>query len=146
MGTFDDRRAGMDTLTSARPLKVLVVDDNADAAVTLAECLRAVGHEVGVAWNGEDALEAARDDPPDVVLLDLGMPWMNGYETAHRFRADPALRSAVLVAVTGWGSDDDRRRTREAGFARHLVKPVDPAEVIALLGEHAGDPAASPAG
>ena len=136
----------MDTSTQARPLKVLVVDDNADAAITMAECLRAAGHDVGVAWNGQDALDAAREAPPDVVLLDLGMPCMNGYEAAHRFRADPAIRSAMLVAVTGWGSDDDRRRTQAAGFARHLVKPVDPAEVIALLRDHANATASATAG
>ena len=136
----------MDTSTPARPLKVLVVDDNADAAISMAECLRAVGHEVGVAWNGQDALEAARETPPDVVLLDLGMPCMNGYEAAHRFRADPATRSTVLVAVTGWGRDDDRRRTQAAGFAHHLVKPVDPADVIALLRDHAGEREAATAG
>jgi CheY-like chemotaxis protein len=129
----------MDTPTPTRPLNVLVVDDNPDAAESLALVLRAVGHDVRVAWNGLDALTAARELPPDVVLLDLGMPFMNGYEAAHQFRADPAIRSAILVAVTGWGSDDDRRRTREAGFARHLVKPVDPAEVVALLRDHAGE-------
>ena len=129
----------MDTSTPIRPLNVLVVDDNADAAVSLAECLRIAGHDVAVAWNGQDALEAARESPPDVVLLDLGMPCMNGFETAHRFRADPATRSAVLVAVTGWGSDDDRRRTQAAGFARHLVKPVDPDAVVELLRELAAE-------
>ena len=123
----------MDTPTPTRPLNVLVVDDNPDAAESLALVLRAVGHDVRVAWNGLDALTAARELPPDVVLLDLGMPFMNGYEAAHQFRADPAIRSAVLVAVTGWGSDDDRRRTREAGFDRHLVKPVDPANLTALF-------------
>ena len=129
----------MDTPTPTRPLSVLVVDDNPDAAESMALVLRAEGHDVRVAWNGLDALDAARETPPDVVLLDLGMPFMNGYEAAHQFRADPAIRSAMLVAVTGWGSDDDRRRTREAGFARHLVKPVDPAEVVALLRDHAGE-------
>src|SRR5687767_4972126 len=129
----------MDTPPPTRPLNVLVVDDNPDAAESLALVLRDVGHDVRVAWNGLDALAAARELPPDVVLLDLGMPCMNGYEAAHRFRADPAIRSAMLVAVTGWGSDEDRRRTREAGFARHLVKPVDPAEVVALLRDHAGE-------
>ena len=133
----------MDTPAPIRPLNVLVVDDNPDAAISLAECLRAAGHTVAVAWNGEDALEAARETRPDVVLLDLGMPCMNGFEVAHRFREDPAIRSAMLVAVTGWGSDEDRRRTRAAGFAHHLVKPADPAEVIALLNDHAADPAAA---
>jgi CheY-like chemotaxis protein len=133
----------MDVPTPTRRLNVLVVDDNPDAAESLALLLRAAGHDAGVAWNGLDALDMARENPPDIVLLDLGMPCMNGYETAHRFRADPATRSAVLVAVTGWGSEDDRKRTQAAGFARHLVKPVDPAAVLALLEEHAGDPAAA---
>jgi len=123
----------MDTSTPARPLNVLVVDDNPDAAISLAECLRAAGHVVAVAWNGEDALEAAREARSDVVLLDLGMPCMNGFQVAHRFREDPAIRSVLLVAVPGWGSDEDRRRTQAAGFAHHLVKPVNPADVLAIL-------------
>lgn len=136
----------MDTPNPTPRLNVLVVDDNPDAADSLALVLHAAGHAVRVAWNGLDALAAARDARPDVVLLDLGMPCMNGYEAAHRFREDPAIGSAVLVAVTGWGSDDDRRRTQAAGFARHLVKPVDPAEVLALLRDHAGDRGAATAG
>ena len=131
----------MDVPTPPRRLSVLVVDDNPDAAESLALVLRAAGHEARVAWNGLDALDMARESLPDVVLLDLGMPCMNGYETAHRFREDPATRSAVLVAVTGWGSEDDRKRTRAAGFAHHLVKPVDPDAVLALLQDHAGTPA-----
>ena len=133
----------MDTPTPIRPLNVLVVDDNPDAAESMAVYLRAAGHTARVAWNGLDALAAARQDRPDVVLLDLGMPCMNGYEAAHRFRDDPAIRSAVLVAVTGWGSDDDRMRTRAAGFAHHLVKPVDPAAVLAVLRDHVGECAAA---
>jgi CheY-like chemotaxis protein len=132
----------MDVPTPTRRLNVLVVDDNPDAAESLALVLRAAGHDARVAWNGLDALDVARQSPPDVVLLDLGMPCMNGYETAHRFRADAATRSAVLVAVTGWGSEDDRKRTQAAGFARHLVKPVDPDQLLALLNEHAGESAA----
>jgi CheY-like chemotaxis protein len=86
-----------------------------------------------VAWNGEDALAAAREARPDVVLLDLGMPCMNGFEAARRLREGPDGGPPVLVAVTGWGSEDDRRRTKAAGFAHHLVKPVNPADVLAIL-------------
>lgn len=132
----------MDVPTPTHRLNVLVVDDNPDAAESLALVLRAAGHDARVAWNGLDALDIARESPPDVVLLDLGMPCMNGYETAHRFRADPATRSAMLVAVTGWGSEEDRKRTQAAGFVRHLVKPVDPDQLLALLDEHAGESAA----
>ena len=71
--------------------------------------------------------------PPDVVLLDIGMPGMDGYEVARRLRADAGLRDVLLVALTGWGQEEDRRRTREAGFDHHLVKPADPAELRALL-------------
>lgn len=131
----------MDVVNSTRRLNVLVVDDNPDAADSLALLVRAAGHETRVAWNGLDALAVARETRPDVVLLDLGMPCMNGYETAHRFREDPATRSAMLVAITAWGSDEDRRRTQAAGFVKHFVKPVDPTEVLALLQEQAGDAA-----
>jgi CheY-like chemotaxis protein len=133
----------MDVSTPSRPLTVLVVDDNPDAAESLALVLRADGHETRVVWNGLDALDAARETRPDVVLLDLGMPFMNGYEVAHRFREDPAMQSTMLVAVTGWGSDDDRRRTQAAGFAGHLVKPIDPDALLALVRKHAGASAAA---
>ena len=136
----------MDVPTATRRLNLLVVDDNPDAAESLALVLRSAGHDARVAWNGLDALAAARERRPDVVLLDLGMPCMNGYETARRFREDPATRSAMLVAVTGWGSDDDRKRTRAAGFARHLVKPVDPDDVLSFLRDHARDSATTAVG
>jgi CheY-like chemotaxis protein len=124
----------METTPTPRPLNVLVVDDNPDAGILLAEYLRAFGHQVTVAWNGEDALEAAREARPKVVLLDLGMPCMNGFEAARRFRADPMFGSPILVAITGWGSEEDRQRTRQAGFAHHLVKPVEPTMIVKLLG------------
>ena len=123
----------MDTPTPTRPLNVLVVDDNPDAADSMALVLRQAGHEARVAWNGEDAVAAAREARPDVVLLDLGMPCMNGFEAARRLREGPGGGPPVLVAVTGWGSEDDRRRTKAAGFAHHLVKPVNPADVLAIL-------------
>jgi CheY-like chemotaxis protein len=127
----------METTPCTRPVNVLVVDDNPDAAESLALVLQSAGHSVRVAGDGLDALEAARTARPEVVLLDLGMPGMNGFEAAHRLQADPHARPDLLVAVTGWSSDDDRRRTRAAGFAHHLTKPADPEAVLALLGEYA---------
>ena len=123
--------------------RILIVDDNRDAAASLGVLLRITGNEIQTAYDGLEAVEMAATFRPDVVLLDLGMPCMNGFEVAHRFREDPAMQSAMLVAVTGWGSDDDRRRTLAAGFARHLVKPIDPEELIALLRNHATNPTAA---
>lgn len=117
----------------AARLRVLVVDDNRDSAESLAKIVAMSGHQVRVAYNGEDALVAAESDPPDLVLLDIGLPGINGYEVAERIRRDPRLREAKLVAVTGWGQSEDRRRSREAGFDLHLVKPVDLGVLQALL-------------
>jgi signal transduction histidine kinase/CheY-like chemotaxis protein len=115
--------------------KVLVVDDTPDAAASLAEVLRLRGHEVRVAGGGSAALEVVREFRPDVAFLDIGMPGMSGYELAGRLRGD--LGGVVLVAVTGWGQDEDRRRAKEAGFDHHLTKPADPKDVQAVL-ERAG--------
>jgi CheY-like chemotaxis protein len=111
---------------------VLVVDDHADAADSLAVLLRMEGHDVRVARNGPAAVEAAQADPPDVVLLDLGMPGMDGFEVARRLRQGPAAKT-FIAALTGWGQEEDRRRTREAGFDHHLVKPADPDDLRELL-------------
>jgi two-component system CheB/CheR fusion protein len=113
--------------------RVLVVDDNRDAAESLAALLRIQGHDVRVAGDGPKALASAEEDPPEVVFLDLGMPGMDGYEVARRMREGPTLRQAILVALTGWGQDEDRRRTRAAGFDHHLVKPADPEALEGLL-------------
>jgi two-component system CheB/CheR fusion protein len=113
--------------------RVLVVDDNADAAECLAWVLRARGHEVCTAHDGVAALEAARGSRPEVVLLDIGLPRMDGYEVARRLRREPGLEKVLLVALTGYGHEDDRRRSRAAGFDHHLVKPADPAELTRLL-------------
>jgi signal transduction histidine kinase len=118
---------------TARPLRVLLVDDNADAVRSLAELLRSDGHETRFATNGARALELAAELKPEVVLLDIGMPGMDGYELARRLRAMAGGASLRLVAVTGWGRDADRERSREAGFDLHLVKPVDPAELARAL-------------
>jgi CheY-like chemotaxis protein len=104
---------------------VLIVDNNEDAAESLALLLRIAGHEVRTAYDGPAALDLARESPPDVVLLDIGMPGMDGLEVAHRLRLDLGLKQALLIALTGYGGEDDRRRSREAGFNAHLVKPAD---------------------
>jgi PAS domain S-box-containing protein len=116
-----------------RARRVLVVDDMRDSGDSLGTLLRLYGMEVCVAHDGRSALDAAREFRPDVVLLDVGLPGMDGLEVARQLRADPHTRSAALVAVTGFGQDEDRRKTREAGFDLHLVKPVEPDELRRVL-------------
>ena len=116
-------------------LRVLVADDSRDAADTLSLLLTIHGAEVRTGYDGHEAVALAAAFHPDVVLLDLGMPRMNGYDAAVAIRATPEGRDAVLVAVTGWGQDEDRRRTAAAGFDRHLTKPVDPDALAALLAD-----------
>jgi CheY-like chemotaxis protein len=116
-------------------LRLLVVDDNVDAADGLAMLLRLSGHEVGVAYDGPSAVRVAPTLRPQVVLLDLGLPGMDGYEVARRLRAQPELKGTYLVAVTGWGQPEDRQRSKEMGFDRHLVKPVNPPLLAQLLAE-----------
>ncbi len=107
------------------PRRILVVDDNVDAAESLAVLLRLEGHEVRVACDGPAALAAAQADPPEMVVLDLGMPGMDGFEVVRRLRGQPGSKDALLVAVTGWAQEEDRRRCYEAGFDGHLPKPVE---------------------
>jgi CheY-like chemotaxis protein len=107
------------------PQKVLVVDDNEDAAKTLAMILSLDGHEVQTVFSARAALEQAREFEPDVVLLDIGLPEMDGYEVARRIRKEPDLKPVRLVALTGYGQTEDLQRTHAAGFDAHLVKPVD---------------------
>jgi CheY-like chemotaxis protein len=109
----------------ASPRRILVVDDNKDAADTLALLLRIVGHEVRTAYDGSTALELAAAQPPEVVLSDIGLPDMSGLEVARTIRQNIGLSGALLVALTGYGQDEDRRRSQEAGFNANLVKPVD---------------------
>ena len=115
--------------------KILVVEDNPDAAATMRDFLELSGHEVELAASGTDGVQAARQLHPEVVLCDLGLPGMTGYEVATALRKDPETRSAKLIAVTGYGRDEDRRRSKEAGFDLHLTKPVDPAQLKAVLQE-----------
>jgi signal transduction histidine kinase/methanogenic corrinoid protein MtbC1/CheY-like chemotaxis protein len=114
-------------------VRVLLVDDNVDAAESLAMLLRLRGHEVAVAYDGPAALRAAEARRPEVALLDIGLPSMDGYELARRLRPQPGLGRTVLVALTGWGQEEDRRRSAEAGFDHHLVKPVDLPELQRVL-------------
>jgi signal transduction histidine kinase len=112
---------------------ILIADDNQDALESLALMLRMEGHEVHCASDGEEALALAGLRKPEIVVLDVGMPKLDGCEVARRIRAESWGRGAVLVALTGWGQDVDRRRSREAGFDMHLVKPVDPATLCDML-------------
>jgi CheY-like chemotaxis protein len=112
---------------------ILIADDNQDALESLALMLRMEGHEVHCASDGEEALMLAGQRKPEIVVLDVGMPKLDGCEVARRIRAETWGRSAVLVALTGWGQEVDRRRSREAGFDMHLVKPVDPATLCDML-------------
>jgi signal transduction histidine kinase len=113
--------------------RVLVVDDNRDAAETLALLLKALGHEAATAYDGPSAIEAARALLPDVVLCDLGLPGMSGYQVAEKLRALPQLRGVRLVAITGFGTPEDRERSRQAGFDEHLVKPASPDALVKVL-------------
>lgn len=113
--------------------RLLVVDDNKDAADTLAMMLRLQGHDVAVAHSGTDALDIVTNYQPKLVFLDIGMPGMDGYEVARRLRQRPETRDLVLAAVSGWGQEDDRRRSAEAGFDHHLLKPPDPKALQNLL-------------
>jgi CheY-like chemotaxis protein len=110
------------------------VDDNRDAADSLGVLLEAPAREVRVVYDGPAAITALTAFRPQAIVLDLGMPGLDGLETARRIRQLPEGRTVTLIAVTGWGQDEDRRRTREAGFDHHLVKPVDGDLLQALLG------------
>ena len=116
---------------------MLVVEDNRDAAETLRALLELHGYEVGVAYTGPGGVEAARARRPDVVVCDIGLPGLDGCEVARHLRRDPATADARLIAVTGYGREEDRERVLAAGFDRHLVKPVDPAELVGQVGEAA---------
>jgi CheY-like chemotaxis protein len=104
---------------------VLIADDNHDAAVSLSMLLQSMGHETRVVHDGIEAVEEAEVFHPDIVLLDLGMPRLDGYGTARKIASRPWAADTQIVAVTGWGQDADRKRAKAAGFHRHLVKPVD---------------------
>jgi signal transduction histidine kinase len=121
-------------------LRILVVDDSVDSAESMSLVLGISGHEVRVEHNGPDALRAAEEYRPDIVLMDIGMPGMNGYEVARRMRETPAMRETALIAMTGYGRQADRDQSRAAGFNHHLVKPVDFDTLQSLLADAAPAP------
>jgi signal transduction histidine kinase/CheY-like chemotaxis protein len=133
-GMFSSTKNGLPAVPSSEcARRILVVDDDRDAGDSLALLLRLQGHQVRLAREGPAALEMAGSDPPDLIFLDLGMPGMDGYEVARRVRKLPRLANTMLVALTGWGREEDRLRTREAGFNDHLTKPADPEMLQKLL-------------
>jgi CheY-like chemotaxis protein len=125
------------TTSDRRPqqLRVLIIEDNRAAADSLRLILDLSGHEVRVAYDGPTGVRAAREWPPDFVLCDLGLPGLDGYGVAAALRDHPATAPARLIAVTAYGSDEARWRSREVGFERHFVKPVDPSVLLDLLAD-----------
>lgn len=119
------QKIGQNFATQAAVRRVLVIDDDKDVADSLAMLLELLGCDVRTAYSGVAGVNLVTEFRPTIVFLDLGMPDVNGYETARRIRAEPEGRQTCLVALTGWGQDADKRRTCEAGFDRHLVKPAD---------------------
>jgi PAS domain S-box-containing protein len=128
-----DESSGGEASTTRAEQRILVVDDNRDAVDSLGMLLKVMGHTVRTAYDGLEAVDAAATFKPEIVLLDIGLPRLNGYEAARRIRELAVEKGVLLVALTGWGQEEDRRRSKDAGFDHHLVKPVDPAELQRLL-------------
>jgi len=114
-------------------LRILIVDDNRDAADSLSEMLKMMGNDTRTAYDGQQGVDLAGEYRPDVILLDIGLPKLDGYEACRRIREQPKGNGVVLIAVTGWGQDEDRRRSHEAGFDHHMVKPVDPQALLSMI-------------
>jgi CheY-like chemotaxis protein len=129
----DVHRPGLTSQPPAHRFKILVVDDNHDSALSMAMMLSIMGHDTRTAHDGESAVETAETFLPDVVLLDIGLPKLNGYEVAQRIRGKAWGESMYLIAVTGWGQDEDRQRSTEVGLNQHMVKPVEPSALEKLL-------------
>ena len=132
MGALSSNDGRKDVSTGSR---ILVVDDNVDTAGGLARILKLLGNDVQIAFHGKAAIETARTFRPEFVLLDIGLPGMDGYEVAAILKKDNSCKNSVIVAVSGYGQEEDRRRAREAGFDHHLVKPVDIDTLTTLLGQ-----------
>jgi len=123
--------------------RILIVDDNQDSATSLAMLLKMTGHETHTAYDGLEAVETAATFLPDIVLLDIGLPKLNGYDACRKIREQPWGKGMVLIALTGWGHDEDRRKSQEAGFDGHLVKPVNHTVLLKILAEVTTDPGLS---
>lgn len=141
----DVNRATAPSVNTTPPrFRILVVDDNQDSALSMAMMLSIMGHETRTAHDGESAVSSAESFLPDVVLLDIGLPKLNGYEVAQRIRENVWGQSMFLIAVTGWGQDEDRARSSEVGLNVHMVKPVEPSALERLLSDlHAKQTSAS---
>lgn len=126
-------RPEVPALAARKNLRVLVVEDNRDSAETLRKLLELFGYAVSVAYSAQDGLEAAKQTRPDIVLCDIGLPDRDGYALAAALRANPTTATARLIAVTAYGTEQDRQRSRQAGFQLHLVKPVDPETLLEQL-------------
>jgi len=125
-------------------MKILIADDNKDAADSIGMLLRMNGHDVRVVYNGLDAVATANSMQPDAIVLDIGMPKLNGFDVARQIRRQAWAGRAVLVALSGWGQPDDRLRSQQAGFDQHLIKPVEPdalESILQTLGGRRGDSA-----
>lgn len=125
--------SSVETQPASQPRRILIADDSRDSAESLAELLRMKGYEVQVAYDGRQALAAAETYMPDIALLDLGMPELTGYEVCRSVRQQPWGAKMIIIAQTGWGQEDDRRRASHAGFDHHLVKPIDLGLLFNLL-------------
>jgi DNA-binding response OmpR family regulator len=132
----------MQTQSSNEARRVLVVDDNEDAADSLAMLLTVRGDAVRIAYDGIEAVEAEHDFHPEVVLLDIGLPKLSGYDVARRIRSARG-DSVLIIAITGWGQDEDRQRARDAGFDHHFTKPVDFDVLLNLIDKESPPPAAA---
>ncbi len=131
--TMPDLNRPVTPAAAPRRFRILVVDDNHDSALSMAMMLQIMGHDTRTAHDGESALSTAETFLPEVVLLDIGLPKLNGYEVAQRIREKTWGESMYLIAVTGWGQDEDRQRSSEVGLNLHMVKPVEPAALEKLL-------------
>ena len=129
----DAHRPGLTAQPPVHRFKILVVDDNHDSALSMSMMLSIMGHETRTAHDGETAVATAETFLPDVILLDIGLPKLNGYEVAQRIREQSWGASMYLIAVTGWGQEEDRQRSTEVGLNVHMVKPVEPAALEKLL-------------